>query len=68
MARVLDVYLGPRLAGHFTQDDSGSLWFAYAADWLADARAVPLSRSLPLRADRSSPDCCPKTNKRAGLT
>jgi HipA-like protein len=51
MARVLDVYLGPRLAGHFTQDDSGSLWFAYAADWLADARAVPLSRSLPLRAE-----------------
>ncbi len=51
MARVLDVYLGRSLAGHFTQDDSGSLWFRYAAEWLASDHARALSRSLPLQAE-----------------
>lgn len=51
MPRILDVYLGKSLAGHFTQDDSGSLRFRYTTEWLATERAMALSRSLPLRAE-----------------
>ena len=50
MARVLDVYLCGKLIGQLSQDDSGALGFSYAGGWLEDPRAVPLARSLPLRA------------------
>lgn len=49
MDRVLDVYLHESRVGQLTQDESGRLAFAYAADWLADDRAETLSRSLPLQ-------------------
>jgi serine/threonine-protein kinase HipA len=52
MARTLDVYLHNDLAGHLTQDDDGDLSFQYAESWLQREGAVPLSHSLPLRAER----------------
>ena len=52
MARTLDVYLNTDLAGHLTQDDDGDMSFRYAESWLKKAGAVPLSHSLPLRAER----------------
>jgi serine/threonine-protein kinase HipA len=52
MARALDVYLHTDLLGHLTQDDDGDMSFQYAESWLQRAGAVPLSHSLPLRAER----------------
>ena len=52
MARKLDVYLHTDLVGHLTQDDDGDMSFRYAETWLQRAGAVPLSHSLPLRAER----------------
>ncbi len=52
MARTLDVYLHTELIGHLTQDDDGDMSFQYAESWLQRAGAVPLSLSLPLRAER----------------
>src|SRR5215472_690875 len=52
MARTLDVYLHTDLVGHLTQDDDGDMSFRYAESWLKRAGAVPLSHSLPLRAER----------------
>jgi serine/threonine-protein kinase HipA len=52
MARALDVYLNTDLAGHLTQDDDGDMSFQYAASWLQQPDAIPLSHSLPLRQER----------------
>ena len=52
MARTLDVYLHNDLAGHLTQDDDGDVSFQYGESWLQREGAVPLSHSLPLRAER----------------
>src|SRR5215472_6577115 len=52
MARTLDVYLHTDLAGRLTQDGDGGMSFQYAGSWLQKAGAVPLSHSLPLRAER----------------
>jgi serine/threonine-protein kinase HipA len=52
MARTLDVYLHNDRAGHLTQDDDGDLSFQYSESWLQREGAVPLSHSLPLRAER----------------
>src|ERR1700752_501183 len=52
MACTLDVYLHTDLVGHLTQDDDGDMSFQYAESWLQRAGAVPLSHSLPLRAQR----------------
>jgi serine/threonine-protein kinase HipA len=52
MARTLDVYLHTDLVGHLTQDKDGDMSFQYAENWLQRAGAVPLSHSLPLRAER----------------
>ncbi len=51
MARKLDVYLLKHFAGQLTQNDSGELGFSYAAEWLDNSRAVPLSQSLPLQTE-----------------
>ncbi len=56
--RRLDVYLNADLTGTLEQDDSGSLSFRYAADWLAAANAVPLSTALPLRAELFKRNAC----------
>lgn len=58
MTRILDVYLLEHFIGQLTQNDSGELGFAYAAEWLENSQAVPLSQSLPLQAEPFlNPDC-----------
>ena len=47
----LTVYLTGEPVGSLVQDDSGLLEFSYAPGWLARPGAIPLSRSLPLRAE-----------------
>jgi serine/threonine-protein kinase HipA len=49
LTRQLNVYLGDARAGTITQDDAGSLSFAYTADYLGRADAQPISVSMPLR-------------------
>jgi serine/threonine-protein kinase HipA len=52
MARTLDVYIGDDIVGQLVQDDGGQISFGYAEAWLNKPGTVPLSRSLPLRAER----------------
>lgn len=58
MTRALSVWWDGRVAGTLKLTDTGSLSFAYAADWLADPRAQPLSVSLPKRESRFSDREC----------
>lgn len=58
MARVLDVYLHEILAGKLIQDEDGQMQFRYTEDWLGNAKAVPLSYSLPLREEEFSHRDC----------
>ena len=58
MARTLDVYLHRDLIGHLTQDDGGQMLFEYAAAWVENPKAMPLSHSLPLRRERFSRKEC----------
>ncbi|HEY4088635.1 MAG TPA: type II toxin-antitoxin system HipA family toxin [Bryobacteraceae bacterium] len=51
MTRMLDVYLHTALTGHLRQNDGGDMSFQYARSWLSNPGAVPLSHSLPLRAE-----------------
>jgi len=51
MSKKLDVYLHDALAGQLEQDKHGAVSFAYASAWLESADSIPLSRSLPLRAE-----------------
>lgn len=51
MMRTLDIWWDGRLVGQLTQDRHGELGFAYAPEWLDDALALPLSASLPKRAE-----------------
>ncbi len=50
MARQLDVWLFGNPIGTLTQAD-GRLAFSYLPEWLANEHAMPLSQSLPLRAE-----------------
>jgi serine/threonine-protein kinase HipA len=52
MSRALDVYLHHDVVGHLVQDNDGDMTFQYADSWLEAPRAIPLSRSLPLRKER----------------
>lgn len=47
----LAVFLHEDRVGDLEQDDSGLLRFTYAAEWLAHAGAVPISRALPLASE-----------------
>lgn len=58
MARTLTVYLRRQLVGQLVQDEHGQMTFCYAASWLNDAKAVPLSHSLPLGKERFSRNEC----------
>lgn len=58
MARRLDVYLYRELVGRLIQDDGGQMLFEYAASWLGNPGAMPLSRSLPLREETFSQKEC----------
>ncbi len=51
MTRALDIWWDSRLVGQLTQNQHGELGFAYAPDWLNDDEALPLSASLPKRAE-----------------
>lgn len=51
MARTLDVYIGDDITGQLVQDDGGQMSFTYAEGWRNKTGAVPLSQSLPLRAE-----------------
>lgn len=51
MIRRLNVWWDGRIVGELTQDEHGELGFAYASAWVADASALPLSASLPKRAE-----------------
>ena len=59
MARNLDVWFYDRKAGRLTQDDSGRLLFAYAAEYLEAPQRWPLSVSLPLQEEEfeDAPAC-----------
>ena len=50
MSRQLEVWLSGSHIGTLAQVD-GRLAFHYAADWLTHSAAMPLSQSLPLRAE-----------------
>lgn len=58
MARFLNVFLGADKVGQLEQDDHGALWFGYDSEWLGNSDAVPLSASLPLRAERYKRNEC----------
>jgi len=46
---ALKVCLNGRLVGYYKKGRRGEKTFDYAQSWLNDPRAIPLSRSLPLR-------------------
>jgi len=51
MTKILDVYFGNQKAGQLIQQQNGQFSFCYDAAWLANPDALPLSLSLPLRAE-----------------
>jgi serine/threonine-protein kinase HipA len=51
MTRTLVVWWDGRPVGRLTQNEHGELGFAYESEWLDDGEALPLSASLPKRAD-----------------
>ena len=48
----LDVYMNRRKVGQYFRDPDGAFSFTYAPEWLAWENTLPISRSLPLRAER----------------
>ena len=48
----LDVYMNHRKVGQYFRDPDGAFAFTYAPEWLAWENTLPISRSLPLRAER----------------
>jgi len=48
----LRVFMNSRLVGILSRERSGAVSFVYAAEWLDWEHALPVSLSLPLRADR----------------
>ena len=51
MMRRLDVWWDGRIVGMLTQDRFGELGFGYSLAWLDDVNSLPLSASLPKRAE-----------------
>lgn len=48
----LDVYMNNRKVGQYFRDRDGAFAFTYASEWLVWENTLPISRSLPLRAER----------------
>lgn len=48
----LDVYMNRRKVGQYFRAPDGAFAFTYAPEWLAWENTLPVSRSLPLRAER----------------
>jgi len=57
MIKTLNVFLHRNLVGQLLLDE-GRMMFEYADSWLKNAQAVPLSHSLPLRAERFDRKIC----------
>lgn len=53
MSRALNVYLRRQMVGQLIQNEHGQMTFGYAERWLNDAKAIPLSHSLPLSRNNS---------------
>lgn len=51
MKSSLNIWWDGRVVGQLTLDEHGDMGFAYDRAWLADVKARPISRSLPLRAE-----------------
>lgn len=51
MIRTLDIWWDHRRVGQLTQDAHGDLGFVYAAEWLEQQDAPPLSAFLPKRSE-----------------
>jgi serine/threonine-protein kinase HipA len=49
--RTLAIWWDGRLVGQLMQNQHGELGFAYSPEWLDDVNALPLSASLPKRAE-----------------
>lgn len=49
---LLHVAMNGRRVGALERASTGAVSFTYDPDWLADARAMPISLSLPLREER----------------
>lgn len=58
MVRTLNVYLRRQLVGQLIQNEHGQMTFCYAESWRNDAKAIPLSHSLPLGKERFSRNEC----------
>ena len=48
----LDVYMNRHKVGQYFREPDGAFAFTYAPEWLAWENTLPISRSLPLRAER----------------
>lgn len=48
----LDVYMNGRRVGQYFRAPDGAFAFTYAPEWLAWENTLPISRALPLRAER----------------
>jgi serine/threonine-protein kinase HipA len=48
----LDVYMNRRKVGQYFRDPDGAFAFTYAPEWLDWENTLPISRALPLRAER----------------
>jgi len=48
----LDVYMNRRKVGQYFREPDGAFAFTYDPEWLAWENTLPISRSLPLRAER----------------
>jgi serine/threonine-protein kinase HipA len=51
MSQVLDVYLSTEQVGRLYLDDERRFVFEYHPDWIEDYESLPLSLSLPVRAE-----------------
>src|SRR3546814_3149603 len=54
----LIIWSDQRIAGELAIDRRGAMHFTYAADWLADPMATPLSHALPKQAESFGDALC----------
>lgn len=54
----LIIWSDQRIAGELAIDRGGAMHFTYAADWLADPMATPLSHALPKQAESFGDALC----------
>src|SRR3546814_19681926 len=54
----LTIWSDPRIAGELAIARGGAMHFTYAADWLAEPMATPLSHALPKQAESFGDALC----------